>query len=68
MRSERDKDDVLKIVDGQLYIHVVVCPWCYRVTIAPDPTYDLCACGNEFYPVSKLVPLGEPQSQEQLGF
>ena len=38
-------------------IEVAHCVHCEGITLAPDT--DMCSCGAELYPVTKMIPLGE---------
>lgn len=56
MDEEHVKRAVRQGPDGIWRIEAAHCLSCGRICLAPDT--DICSCGSEFYPVSKMVPLG----------
>lgn len=59
MRTSITKSDLRRRGEERaLFVSVAHCLECGRVTLAPNS--DRCGCGNELYPVSKWVPVGEP--------
>lgn len=62
--TEQDRQSLIRVQDGRLYIEVMHCVHCERLTIGP--TTDECTCGAECYPVTKSVPLGVPQKVAEM--
>lgn len=57
-RTPDELGEVVKERKGHLFVEVMHCIHCERITIAP--TTDDCICGAECYPVTKWVALGVP--------
>lgn len=54
----------LSVAAGRIRVEVAHCVHCERLVLGPEP--QRCACGGEFYPVSKTVPLGVPMHVEDM--
>lgn len=56
--------DIIREKGGDLYIEVAHCVHCQRLTFAPDT--DICGCGAELYPITRLIQLRKPVAPETL--